>query len=51
MFSWQPGYVATPEMMVECARVMLSEPQNVPVGVHTTATAFRNTNLIAGLQV
>jgi len=62
----EPGYVATPIFVIECARAckmlfglslsLISPPKvlrnrdKVPKGVQTPASAFRNTDLIPLLQ-
>ncbi|ORX60648.1 saccharopine dehydrogenase [Hesseltinella vesiculosa] len=48
----EPGYVATPRIIVQCALTLLSNNDNgrIPVGVLTPSAAFWNTNLIDRLQ-
>mmetsp|Transcript_16515 Transcript_16515/g.20782 ORF Transcript_16515/g.20782 Transcript_16515/m.20782 type:complete len:452 (-) Transcript_16515:186-1541(-) len=46
----EAGYVATPIMVVQCALRILEKDTAVKAGVVTTATAFRNTQLIPLLQ-
>ncbi|KAG0302626.1 hypothetical protein BGZ97_002258 [Linnemannia gamsii] len=46
----EPGYVATPKMVVQAAYTLLREKDKVPNGVLTPAVAFARTNLIDRLQ-
>eukprot|EP00049_Salpingoeca_infusionum_P025441 m.19298 g.19298 ORF g.19298 m.19298 type:complete len:410 (+) comp8012_c0_seq1:271-1500(+) len=45
----EPGYVATPICIVQCALELLAKESSMPRGVLTPASAFRNTDLIARL--
>lgn len=48
----EPGYVATPAIMVQCALTLLDDRELMPGngGVFTTASAFHNTKLIERLS-
>ncbi|KAF8926990.1 sccpdhb protein [Dissophora ornata] len=46
----EPGYVATPKMVVQACYTLLLQKDKVPSGVLTPAVAFANTNLIERLQ-
>lgn len=46
----EPGYVATPIMLLESTYVVLRNEVQDKSGVLTTASAFRDTNLIQNLQ-
>ncbi|KAF9181224.1 hypothetical protein BGZ51_005584 [Haplosporangium sp. Z 767] len=46
----EPGYVATPKMVVQACYTLLLQKELVPSGVLTPAIAFGKTNLIERLQ-
>ncbi|KAF9976121.1 hypothetical protein BGZ73_009096 [Actinomortierella ambigua] len=46
----EPGYVATPKMVVQAAYTLLLEKDKMPNGVLTPATAFADTKLLERLQ-
>ncbi|KAG0059185.1 hypothetical protein BGZ89_000590 [Linnemannia elongata] len=46
----EPGYVATPKMVVQAAYTLLRQKEKVPNGVLTPAVAFARTDLIDRLQ-
>lgn len=46
----EPGYVATPKIVVQACYTLLHEKANVPNGVLTPAVAFAKTDLISRLQ-
>lgn len=46
----EPGYIATPIFLLTSALTILNEESDIPKGVLTTATAFRNTSLISQLK-
>ncbi|KAG0048583.1 hypothetical protein BGZ83_006467 [Gryganskiella cystojenkinii] len=46
----EPGYVATPKMVVQACYVLLREKASIPNGVLTPAVAFAKTDLIKNLQ-
>ncbi|KAG0231862.1 hypothetical protein BGW41_002065 [Actinomortierella wolfii] len=46
----EPGYVATPTMVVQSAYTLLLEKDKIPNGVLTPATAFADTKLMDRLQ-
>ncbi|KAG0279009.1 hypothetical protein BGZ96_002106 [Linnemannia gamsii] len=46
----EPGYVATPKMVVQAAYTLLRQKDKVPNGVLTPAVAFGRTDLIDRLQ-
>ncbi|KAG0273894.1 hypothetical protein BGZ95_010306 [Linnemannia exigua] len=46
----EPGYVATPKMVVQAAYALLQQKEKIPNGVLTPAVAFARTTLIDRLQ-
>ncbi|KAF9919449.1 hypothetical protein FBU30_011024 [Linnemannia zychae] len=46
----EPGYVATPKLVVQAAYAILQQKDKIPNGVLTPAVAFARTNLIDRLQ-
>ncbi|KAG0363381.1 saccharopine dehydrogenase-like oxidoreductase [Gamsiella multidivaricata] len=46
----EPGYVATPKMVVQACYTLLKQKEKVPNGVLTPAVAFARTDLIERLQ-
>jgi short subunit dehydrogenase-like uncharacterized protein len=45
----EPGYVATPKVLLACARVLLNEGDAMHTGVLTPAAAFRDTSILETL--
>eukprot|EP00056_Hartaetosiga_gracilis_P007531 m.109432 g.109432 ORF g.109432 m.109432 type:complete len:436 (+) comp12732_c0_seq1:6733-8040(+) len=46
----EPGYISTPICLVECCKALLENEETIEKGVLTSASAFRNTNLIDNLH-
>ncbi|EGD83292.1 hypothetical protein PTSG_12093 [Salpingoeca rosetta] len=46
----EPGYVATPICIVQCALALIGNEGKVPRGVLTSATAFRHTDILQRLN-